>query len=108
MNDIYSRSIFNLFDLASRVGGVFSAMRTGGVLFTSAFSYRLMMSSLIGKLFHFRPKFQVEMRSRKSKSLKGKKKYVEVVEQECPVKRMKSEYSFSRKDSTYPEEDEIE
>ena len=74
MNTRYSRSIFNLFDLASRLGGVFAAMRIGGVVFTSAFSYRLLMSSLIGKLFHFRPKFQMEMKKSKKAKKKGKSK----------------------------------
>lgn len=62
VNTIYQRQIFNLFDALSRIGGVYSAMFTGGLLFTSAFSYRLMMSSLIGKLFHFRPKFASEVK----------------------------------------------
>jgi uncharacterized membrane protein YciS (DUF1049 family) len=91
MNSLYSRSAFNLFDLASRLGGVFAAMKIGGTIFTSAFSYRLMMSSLIGKLFHFRAKFDMEMKSKKK--VKGKKKYQEV-EQDDTVKNMKSKYKF--------------
>ena len=98
MNTRYSRAIFNLFDLASRLGGVFAAMRIGGVMFTSAFSYRLMMSSLIGKLFHFRPKFQIEMKkSKKNKKEKGKKKKSRYTEIDSidPVERMKSEYQLN-------------
>jgi hypothetical protein len=118
-NTRYSRSVFNLFDLASRIGGVFSAMHTGGFMFTSAFSYRLMMSSLISKLFHFRPKFQMETRQKKSKSMKGKKKYTEI-EVEDPVKKMRNEYKFTikergeslnnskRRDSDPQSEDEME
>ena len=55
-NTLYQRQVFNVFDALTGLGGVFTALSTAGVVFTSIFSYRLMMSSLIGKLFHFRHK----------------------------------------------------
>lgn len=70
VNTIYQRSIFNLFDALSRLGGVYSALFSGGLLFSNAFSYRLMMSSLMGRLFYFRPRFASEV----AKSKKKKKK----------------------------------
>lgn len=59
----------NIFDVLSRLGGVFSALSAAGLVFTSIFSHKLMMSSLIGKLFHFRggPPNQVEKVKRKQK-----------------------------------------
>jgi hypothetical protein len=73
-NTLYQRSIFNLFDALSRLGGVFAAMRSAGLMFTGIFSYRLMMSSLIGKLFHFRPRFKSEVKKvKKNKKSKQRK-----------------------------------
>ena len=74
MNTVYQRSIFNLFDALSRLGGVYSAMFTGGYMFTAAFSYKLLMSSLIGKLFHFRPRLKKKMKKKKKKKKKEVKK----------------------------------
>lgn len=54
-NKVYQRQAFTIFDALSRLGGVYSALFTSGLIFTSIFSYKLFMSSLIGRLFHFRP-----------------------------------------------------
>jgi hypothetical protein len=61
-NTIFQRAVFNVFDALSRIGGVFAALRSGGLVFTALFSYKLLMSSLIGKLFYFRPKFASEVK----------------------------------------------
>lgn len=72
LNTVYQRAIFNIFDALSRLGGVYSALYSGGLAFTAAFSYKLYMSSLIGKLYHFRARFPEELKFKKDK--KGKKK----------------------------------
>lgn len=51
---------------------MFAALRSGGLVFTALFSYKLMMSSLIGKLFYFRPKFASEVRKAKKKKVSKK------------------------------------
>ena len=43
------------------------------MIFTTIFSHKLMMSSLINKLFHFRPAYPSEIKRKKSKKKKGKK-----------------------------------
>ena len=44
-----------------------------GLIFTRIFSYNLMLSSIIRKLYHFKPKFESEVKVKKKKT-KGKKK----------------------------------
>ena len=56
-----------IFDVLSRLGGVFSALTTGGFFFTSIFNYKLMMSSLIGKLFHFKGAYPNKVKKDKQK-----------------------------------------
>ena len=67
-----------MFDALSRLGGVYSAMFTGGYMFTAAFSYKLLMSSLIGKLFHFRARFPEELKKKKKKKKKKEPKKIRV------------------------------
>lgn len=57
-----------------KLGGVYSALRLGGLIFTATFSYRLMMSSLIGKLFYFRPRYRQEVKKKKVEGGNGKGK----------------------------------
>jgi len=45
-------------------------------MFTAAFSYKLLMSSLIGKLFHFRPRYPEEMKKKKKKKKKKEVKRI--------------------------------
>lgn len=46
-------------------------MSSAGLALTAVFSYKLLMSSLIGKLFHFKPFFEGEIKTGK-KQKKGK------------------------------------
>ena len=57
----------------AQVGGAKTALVAGGQLFTAVFSYKLMMSSLIGKMFYFKPRFKGEIKQKKgAKKIKGK------------------------------------
>lgn len=51
----------------SVLGGVFKSLSIVGYLFSLAFSYRLLMASLIRKLFHFKPRFESERKKAKKK-----------------------------------------
>ena len=67
----YKRSLFNIGDILGSMGGFFASLKGIGGGFTAVFAYRLLMSSLIGKLFYFRPRFNSEVK--KDKKKKGKK-----------------------------------
>ena len=67
INTIYQRSYFNVIDALGKIGGTYSSMVSAGALACAIFSYRLMMSSLIGQLFHFHPRFASEIVSKKKK-----------------------------------------
>lgn len=70
-NTQYQRSRFSILDALARIGGSFSSLTSIGAAFTAIFSYKLMQSSMIGKLFHFKPKYESEVKKNKPK---GKKK----------------------------------
>ena len=69
----YERTVYNIFDVLSTLGGLFSSLNVIGLIFTRIFSYNLMLSSIIRKLYHFKPKFEKEVKVKKKKT-KGKKK----------------------------------
>ena len=69
----YERTIYSLRDVLSTLGGLFSSLTVIGTVFTKIFSYNLMLSSLIRKLYHFKPRFESEVKKKKNKK-KGKKK----------------------------------
>ena len=54
-----------MFNVLSTIGGIGRALHSGGLIFTRIFSYKLLMSSLIGKLFHFKARFPQEVEKRK-------------------------------------------
>jgi len=75
-NEVFQRYVFTFFDALSRLGGVYSALHIAGFMFTATFSYKLMMSSLVGKLFYFRPRFPEEVKKKKKKAKKGDKNLI--------------------------------
>lgn len=54
-------------DVLTDIGGLFSSLSLIGLAFNMTFSYNLLMSSLIRKLYHFKPKFEEEMQNKKKK-----------------------------------------
>ena len=52
---IYTRKLKTLVDVLSTLGGLWGSVYAIGLGFTLAFSYNLMMSSLIRQLYHFDP-----------------------------------------------------
>lgn len=64
-NQVYQRYAYTMFDALGQLGGVQSSLMLIGFVFTALFSYRLMMSSLIGKLFYFRPRWAAEVKKKK-------------------------------------------
>lgn len=58
----YSRTYTNAVDVLITVGGTYTSLSSVGYSFTILFAYNLMMSSLIRKLYFFRPKFPGEIR----------------------------------------------
>ena len=59
-NTIFERKVFSIFDVFAAVGGMYKSLTIVGFLFCAAFSYDLLISSLIRKLFHFKPRFEEE------------------------------------------------
>lgn len=66
----YERSVYNLLDVLATLGGLFSSISVVGLAFTRIFSYHLMISSLIRKLYHFKPRFEEEIKKKKDKKKK--------------------------------------
>lgn len=63
----YERTIYNLIDVLTTLGGLFSSLNIVGLIFTRIFSYNLMLSSIIRKLYHFKPRFESEIKKKKKK-----------------------------------------
>lgn len=59
---IYIRHYYDIFAVLAVSGGIYSSVFLIGYAFTMLFSYNLMMSSLIRKLYSFAPKFPEEMK----------------------------------------------
>lgn len=58
--EFITRGVFTITGVLTSTGGIYNSMFTIGFLFNAAFSYRLLMSSLIRKLFHFEAKNKEE------------------------------------------------
>lgn len=56
-----------VIDVLTDIGGLFSSLSLIGRAFNMTFSYNLLISSLIRKLYHFKPKFEEEMQKKKKK-----------------------------------------
>ena len=63
----YSRARFNLIDVLSQVGSLYNPFYLAGYFFTMTFSYNLMMSSIIRKLYAFNARFASEVKDRTKK-----------------------------------------
>ena len=63
----YARTVYNILDVLTTLGGLFSSLSLVGMAFTKIFSYNLMLSSLIRKLYHFKPRFESEIKKKKKK-----------------------------------------
>ena len=68
----YTRTKYNLLNVLAELGGIFNSCYLIGHAFTISFSYNLMMSSLIRKLYLFNAKFESE--KKKPKIPKNEKK----------------------------------
>jgi hypothetical protein len=58
----------SLVDVLGDLGGMFSSLSLIGLILNLTFSYDLLLSSLIRKLYHFKPRFDEEMKKKKKKS----------------------------------------
>jgi len=58
----YRRARYNVIDVLSAVGALYSPVYLGGYFFTIIFSYNLYMSSIIDKLYGFKAKFPSEVK----------------------------------------------
>ena len=67
----YERTLMNLIDVLIDSGGMFSSLSLIGMAFNLTFSYNLLLSSLIRKLYHFKPKFDSEVKKKKKKKDKN-------------------------------------
>ena len=75
----YTRTKYNLLNILAELGGIFNSFYLIGYAFTISFSYNLMMSSIIRKLYLFKAKFESEKKKPKDKGDKkdGDKKLTE-------------------------------
>jgi hypothetical protein len=53
----YKRARYNLVDVLTDVGALYTPIYAGGYMISLTFSYNLMMSSLISKLYGFEARF---------------------------------------------------
>lgn len=61
----YSRTYTNIFDVLISIGGTWTSLNAIGLSFNLLFSYNLMMSSLIRRLYYFRAKYPGELKKKK-------------------------------------------
>lgn len=69
----YTRTYYNIFTLLTTVGGLWTSLNGVGLAFNTLFSYNLMMSSIIGKMYSFNAKFPEEKKDKKKKNSKKDK-----------------------------------
>ena len=55
------------------LGGIYNSLYTMGFVYCAAFNYNLFLSSIIAKLYHFKPRFKSEISNKKNKKKKNKK-----------------------------------
>jgi len=63
----YKRTRYSLIDVITDLGALYSPLYMGGYIFTMTFSYNLMMSSIIRKLYAFNARFASEIKDKKKK-----------------------------------------
>lgn len=68
----YTRTYYNIGTLLTTVGGLWTSLNGVGIGFNALFSYNLMMSSIIRKMYNFTAKYPEERK--KDKKSKKKKK----------------------------------
>jgi len=68
----YTRTYYNIGTLLTTVGGLWTSLNGVGIGFNALFSYNLMMSSIIRKMYNFTAKYPEE-RKKEKKSKKKKK-----------------------------------
>ena len=56
----YTRTYYNIGTLLTTVGGLWTSLNGVGLGFNALFSYNLMMSSIIGKMYNFTAKYPDE------------------------------------------------
>ena len=61
----YERTLVNVIDVLAYLGAMFSSLSLIGLVFNMTFSYNLLLSSLIRKLYYFKPKFEKEIKKKK-------------------------------------------
>lgn len=75
----YKRTVYNIIDVLAIIGGLFGSLKVIGMSVTKVLSYNLMLSSLIDKLYHFKPRFDGEGKKNKKDKKKPKKKEIDKV-----------------------------
>ena len=73
----YERTLYNIIDVLTDLGGMFSSLTLIGLAFNLTFSYNLLLSSLIRKLYHFKPRFDSEIKKKKQKDKNAPKTYAD-------------------------------
>jgi hypothetical protein len=67
----YDRSQFTLVDVLTEVGSLYNPFYVAGYMCALSFSYNLMMSSIIGKLYAFNARFpDIECKAKEKKKKK--------------------------------------
>ena len=68
----YTRTKYNLLDILTELGGLFSSFFLIGNVFTISFSYNLFLSSIIRVIYHFPARFESELTDKEAKKKKKK------------------------------------
>ena len=97
----YSRTVYNLIDVLSTLGGLFSSLSIIGASLSKVFSYNLMLSSLIRKLYHFKPRFESEIKKKKNKKNKDKLKKKQFEEDLIDQKEILANYDDEDDEQMY-------
>lgn len=70
----YTRTYYNIGTLLTTVGGLWTSLNGVGLGFNALFSYNLLMSSIIRKMYNFTAKYPDEREKQKKKKVKAKGK----------------------------------
>ena len=83
----YSRSYLKLAAVLADCGGTYSSLYLIGFGFTVLFSYNLFLSSIIRKLYYFKPRFESEKLTKKKKKQdkKGSDSDVQLKKQDTTI-----------------------
>ena len=89
---------YTFIDAFAKIGGLVSILTSAGYVIVQYFSHKLLIKSLIGKLYHFRPKFDYEIKKRKSINNSEIKTVVKTKKKTSEIEHLEVDFSIQIQD----------